>query len=195
MGYTLRAGTAEDHDEIYQVVGMAFNDDPDDVERAAERLVFEPERAIVACDGPAIVGAAGAYTRDLAVPGAMLPAAHVTMVGVHPVHRRQGLLTRMMHHQLADVRARGEAIAVLWASEGKIYQRYGYGLAARRHSFEIDREVRFREAPPPGGLRGAVPTEVVGDLPKVYDQVRVERTGWASPAGRWGGDPLARLPH
>ena len=137
---------------------------------------------------------AGAYTRELAVPGALLPAAHVTMVGVDPVHRRQGLLNRMMRHQFADVRARGEAVAVLWASEGRIYQRYGYGLAARRHSFEIDREVRFREPVAPGGLRAATPTEVVGDLQKVYDQVRVERTGWSSRDGVWWEHLLADLP-
>src|SRR5690348_8133579 len=128
MGYEVRAGTADDYDEIYRVVGMAFNDDPDDAERDDEKLVFEPERSIVVTSDGAVAGAAGAYTRDLAVPGAVLPAAHVTMVGVHPVHRRRGVLTRMMHHQLADVRARGETIAVLWASEGRIYQRFGYGL-------------------------------------------------------------------
>src|SRR5579885_2874238 len=132
MGYELRAGTADDYDEIYRVVSMAFNDDPDDAERDDERTVFEPERSIVVTSGAELAGVAGAFTRDLAVPGAVLPAAHVTMVGVHPVHRRQGVLTRMMRHQLADVRARGEAVAVLWASEGKIYQRFGYGMAARR---------------------------------------------------------------
>jgi len=194
MGYELRAGTADDHEQIYRILSMAFNNDPDDVEREAERLVYEPDRAIVVTSGPAVVGVAGAYTRELAVPGALLPAAHVTMVGVDPVHRRQGLLNRMMRHQLADVRARGEAVAVLWASEGRIYQRYGYGLAARRHSFEIDREVRFREPVAPGGLRAATPTEVVGDLQKVYDQVRVERTGWSSRDGVWWEHLLADLP-
>ena len=194
MGYELRAGTADDHEQIYRILSMAFNNDPDDVEREAERLVYEPDRAIVVTSGPAVVGVAGAYTRELAVPGALLPAAHVTMAGVDPVHRRQGLLNRMMRHQLADVRARGEAVAVLWASEGRIYQRYGYGLAARRHSFEIDREVRFREPVAPAGLRAATPTEVVGDLQKVYDQVRVERTGWSSRDGVWWEHLLADLP-
>src|SRR5215475_521538 len=121
MGYELRAGTAHDLDEIYRLVQMAFNDDPDDAERDDERLVYEPERTVVATWDGAIAGTGAAYTRDLVVPGAVLPAGHVTMVGVHPVHRRKGVLTRMMHHQLPDIRARGEAVAVLWASEGRIY--------------------------------------------------------------------------
>jgi predicted acetyltransferase len=194
MGYEVRAGTAEDYDEIYRVVGMAFNDDPDDAERDDEKLVFEAERSIVVTSDGTVAGAAAAYTRDLAVPGAVLPAGHVTMVGVHPVHRRKGVLTRMMRHQLADIRARGETIAVLWASEGRIYQRFGYGLAARRHSVEIEHEARLREPVDTGGLRAATPTEVVGDLQKVYGQVSAERTGWSSRNTVWWEHLLADIP-
>jgi predicted acetyltransferase len=192
--FTLRAGTAEDFDEIYRTLSMSFNEDPDDAVREAERLVFEPERSVLAVAGPAVVGVAAAYTREMAVPGAVLPVAHVTMVGVEPTWRRQGVLTRMMRHQLTDVRDRGEAVAALWASEGRIYQRYGYGMAARRHSFEIEREVRLREPAPVGNLRAARPTDVVSDLQKVYDQVRVERTGWSNRDGTWWEHLLSDVP-
>src|SRR6266545_3740890 len=154
--FTLRAGTPEDHDEIYRVLQQAFNDDPDDAEREDERLVYEPDRAILVESGPTLAGVAGAYTRELTVPGGALAAGHVTMVGVEPAFRRQGVLTRMMTHQLADIRARGETVAILWASEGRIYQRFGYGLAARKLSFDVEREARFRVPPAPGGLRPAL---------------------------------------
>jgi predicted acetyltransferase len=193
-GFTLRVGTAEEFEEIYQILSMAFNEDPDDEVREVERLVFEPERSIVAVAGSGIVGAAAAYSREMAVPGAALPVAHVTLVGVEPTWRRQGVLNRMMKHQLTDVRDRGEAVAALWASEGRIYQRYGYGMAARRHSFEVEREVRLREPVPVGGLRAAKPTDVVGDLQKVYDQIRIERTGWSSRDGTWWEHLLSDVP-
>src|SRR6266511_3935873 len=94
------------------------------------RIVFEPERNLLMVDGETVVGNAGAYTRDLTLPGAVsVPAAHVTMVGVSPPYRRRGVLTRLMTRQLRDVREAGEPVAALWASEGRIYQRYGYGLA------------------------------------------------------------------
>jgi predicted acetyltransferase len=115
------------------------------------------------------------------------------MVGVDSAYRRRGVLTRMMLRQLADIRALGEPVAVLWASEGRIYQRFGYGMASRRQSFEIEREARLREAPHPGGLRSAVPTDVVAELQKVYDQVRVERVGWSSREGSWWEHHLADL--
>ena len=96
-----------------------------------EGSVVEAERSLVADDAGAVVGHAAAYTRELTVPGAVVPAAHVSQVGVAPTHRRRGLLTRMMHRQLREVAAAGrEPIAVLWASETKIYPRFGYGPAA-----------------------------------------------------------------
>src|SRR3989440_4292245 len=193
-GFTLRTGTAADHDEIYRVLQLAFNDDHDDAEKADERLVYEPDRALVTRAGDTIVGVAGAYTRDMAVPGGTVAAGHVTMVGVDPAFTRRGILTRMMLRQLADIRALGEPIAVLWASEGRIYQRFGYGMASRRMAFDIEREARLREAPPAGGLRNAVPTEVVGELQKVYDRVRVDRVGWSSREGAWWEHILTDLP-
>ena len=57
-----------------------------------------------------IVATAAAFSFELTVPGhALVPTAGVTMVGVHPTHRRRGLLVRMMEEQLADVAARVRA--------------------------------------------------------------------------------------
>ena len=73
---------------------------------------------------------AGAFSFELTVPGgAQVPMAGVTVVSVHPTHRRRGLLRRMMDEQLDDVARRGEPLAALTASETSIYGRFGYGLA------------------------------------------------------------------
>jgi len=184
--FTLRSGNPGDFAEIRRVVSLAFNEDPDEPEPDnVGQAVFEPDRAILGYSGDTLVGAAGVFTRELTVPGEVITAAHVTGVGVDPAHRRRGLLTRMMTRQLADIRARGEAVALLWASEGRIYQRYGYGMASQRLSLGAEREARLRDVPPAGGLRTAVPTEVVTDLQKVFDQVRTERVGWSSRDGGW----------
>ena len=92
-----------------------------------------PSAACSSATAATAVAHAAAFTRELTVPGASVPAAHVTMVGVAPTHRRRGLLTGLMRRQLREIRDAGrEPIAVLWASEGRIYPRFGYGLAAQR---------------------------------------------------------------
>ena len=80
------------------------------------------------------------YSFQLSVPGQeVLPAAGVTCVAVLPTHRRRGVLSSLMRRQLADVRDRGEPLAILWASEAVIYGRYGYGRASWQLGFTLRR--------------------------------------------------------
>ncbi|HEY4569068.1 MAG TPA: GNAT family N-acetyltransferase, partial [Kribbella sp.] len=118
----MRAAEATEYDAVQAVFGgaMMFDSKPDDL----RRQMFEPARALVATDGGDIVGTTRALTRDLSVPGAVVPAAHVTGVGVRATHRRRGVMSGLIGRQLREV---PEAIAVLWASEPAIYGRFGYG--------------------------------------------------------------------
>ncbi len=70
----------------------------------------------------------------------MVPCAGLTWVGVHPDHRRQGVLTAMMRHHLAQVHEDPDVhISALHASEPAIYGRYGYGLASLEHEVVLSR--------------------------------------------------------
>ncbi|MDN5853384.1 MAG: GNAT family N-acetyltransferase, partial [Actinomycetia bacterium] len=78
---------------------------------------------------------------DLAVPDAvpgrarMVSCAGLTWVGVHPDHRRRGILTAMMRHHVEQTHREGVALSALHASEPAIYGRHGYGVAS--HTYEI----------------------------------------------------------
>ena len=186
--------TPDDLDAIFRVVYAAFLDEPSEDAAKVERLIIEIDRSLVArCDGE-IVGTAGIHTRQLAVPGGVLPAAHVTMVSVVPTARRQGVLTRFMRRQFDDSRAAGEPIAALWASEGRIYQRFGYGLAATKIALTIDtNEVTLTLPTPTGGLREGSPASVRDSLVKLYDEVYATRPGWSERAERHWDYRLADL--
>jgi predicted acetyltransferase len=197
--YRLRTlDSIDDFPRVFDVVSAAFGEDFPDEEVDKDRLVFEPRRAhVIDHDDDGIVAHAGTYTRQVTVPGGMVPAAHVTLVGVRPTHRRRGLLTRLMTHQLRDVREHGEPVAMLWASEGRIYQRFGYGLAALRHVILADkREIRLTRstAPEAGPLRDASPGQVRKDLEQVYERVRAERPGWSSRDENWWNWRLSDAP-
>ncbi|RZU52509.1 putative acetyltransferase [Krasilnikovia cinnamomea] len=186
----VRIGVADDWEAVADLVGHAFHQPYDQVWRDAEGSVYEPERSLIADDAGQIVGHASAYTRELSVPGAVVPAAHVTQVSVAPTHRRRGLLSRMMRRQLGEIAADGrEAVAVLWASEGKIYPRFGYGLAAQHLNVDVmTREIRLTDpapATPAARLRLVQPGEAVAELAKVYEQLRPDRPGWSSRDDRW----------
>ncbi|MFI5528648.1 GNAT family N-acetyltransferase [Kitasatospora sp. NPDC051853] len=205
-GLTVRTLTAEEWDRWYRTLEVAFGggeDHPED--RALWRELTELERSVGVWDGDLPVGGAGAFTFRLAVPGgAVLPAAGVTMVGVLPTHRRRGILSRLMRDQLDEVRRRGEALAVLTASESPIYGRFGYGLGTWRMSVTVprrvtvrapvDRSVRLRLAPPESVL--AACEELYAELVPKRPGMLARRPGWEklplkdAPAGREGASPL-----
>jgi predicted acetyltransferase len=186
--YEFRIAAEPEAAQILAVVMAGFGEDFDPTDDGWVMDRFEAARSHVAVADGSIVGHAGAYTADLSVPGGTVPAAHVTLVAVAAEHRRRGLLTRLMARQLTEVRDGGrEPLAVLWASEGRIYQRYGYGLATQNASFAADsREISFRRPPVTAGrLRTSPPTEVAGLLRSVYERVAPHQPGWSSRNDGW----------
>ena len=67
----------------------------------------------------------------------------VSDVTVSPTHRRRGLLRAMMTADLADAVHQGVPLAVLTASEGAIYGRFGFGAAVFQQTVSVDTGPRF----------------------------------------------------
>lgn len=159
---------------------LAFGERARDEDVASFEALFEPDRAIGAYDGDRLVGTAGIFSFDLTVPGGIVPSAGVTLVGVQPTHRRRGILRRMMRLQLDQVRERGEATAILWASEGSIYQRFGYGLATMLTRLTIERDRSAFRGPyaPSGTIRLIDVDDAKRLLPPIHDAVAPGRPGF-----------------
>jgi predicted acetyltransferase len=188
----LRVPAQEESDDFSRAVLSAFHREFTDEVRRHYEPIDEPERLLAWFDGGRIVGTTGAYTRTLTAPGALLPCAAVTATGVVPTHRRRGLLTSLMRRQLDDVRQRGEPVAVLWASEGSIYGRFGYGpairaarLATRRPAAALARRPDAR-AP----LVAGPADEHVEAMRAVHERVRPERPGMLDRPGAWWQERL-----
>lgn len=164
---------------------------------------FEMDRGLAAeDDGGAMIATAGAYTFELTLPGgALLPVAGITAVGVLPSHRRRGILTAMMRRQLDDVAARGEAAAVLLASEAVIYRRFGYGPATFMQRLDIRQHRATVQGPPDAGSIRVLPrAECTEVLHTVYDAYRRTQPGAVSrKAELWragaGQQPVSLAPH
>lgn len=158
----------------------------EDAERFSQWI--DVDRMHAAFDGDRIVAGAGAFSFHMSVPvGGSIPAGGVTAVGVLPTHRRRGVLTSMMRAQLEDCRARGEPAAFLWASEGTIYGRFGYGLASRMGAMSLSRErTRFAQPfEPRGTVRIVDLEEAARTFPPLYDEAFAQRPGMSSRSKQW----------
>jgi predicted acetyltransferase len=170
-----------------RAASLAFSQ-PFDRERFEAGLdTVEPDRTLAAWEGDTVVGTAGASTFRLSVPGGHLGAAGVRGVGVLPTHRRRGLLTELMRRQLDDVRSRGEPLACLWASESRIYRRFGYGLAVLGLGWEAARAATdfVPEIPVDLPVRLAEDDEIRPAMTSVYDGLSRARPGMVDRSPAW----------
>ncbi len=168
---------------IGQYFGMELTEER--LERFSKNLPIE--RMHACREHGVTVGGAGSFPLELTVPGGVVPSAGVTVVGTFPTHRRRGVLRAMMRAQLDDVHARGEPLALLWASEDTIYGRFGYGMASQctdvsipsQHSafarpIERERTVRLVEA-----------DEALRLFPRVWEAVRRKTPGMLGRTRNW----------
>lgn len=157
MPLTFRTAVDDDWPAICHSDARAFGGSytPEEVERA--RPIHDTSRFELAVDDGDIVGVVGAYTLSVTVPGGgKLPMAGLTWVATAATHRRRGVLTRLMQRSLGDIDRRGEPVAMLSASEGGIYERFGFGVASQTRVTSIDRRgarLRPEFQPAPGTVR------------------------------------------
>lgn len=206
---TLRALTGTDLDQLIELAEIVFNAEPtSDAERAidAELQELDRGRGVGLFDGDELAGAGTVTSFELTVPGGVLPMLGVLLIGVKSTHRRRGVMSRIIRHQLHTVHEEGaEPLAGLTASESVIYGRFGYGQAAYGTWFTVPRhraalrpvpgvaDVRIRMVPTAGSIATceAIHARQVGKRPGMM--VRPEQWGrmYAADVDRWRGDRSA----
>jgi predicted acetyltransferase len=184
----VRAARKEELETVLDLTDVAFHRERSPAR--AERLrdwTAGPRPIVAEVDGE-LVGTAGTYDWTMSVPGGTLPVSGVTIVTVLPTHRRRGILRAMMVRLAADAREAGLPVAALWASEGTIYGRFGYGPAAW---------VRDAHAELRGGLPLRAPAEEPLDVrlvhrddahpavAPIFERARARRPGLMSREDAW----------
>ncbi len=181
MSVEIRVPVEDQWEELVLADARGFGFVPTEEEIARRRPIIDLERFRVAVDGGRIVGVAGSFALDVTVPGgASVPMSGVTWVSVSATHRRRGVLTRLLEACHADADERGEPVAMLFASEAGIYERFGYGMATHMREIVVDRRAAvFRPGlrPDPDAVRYVDHADALDHELKVFDRVRRMRAG------------------
>jgi len=194
----IRQAQPADFDAIIARNEQAFSGVFSDTERERTRASFVFERFVVAIDGDDLIGLAGSFDFELTLPGgATVPTAGTTWVSVAPTHRRRGITRDMLTWVHDDASSRGLAAAELMASEGSIYERFGYGIATRSRSVVIDRRSATVRPDVIDAAAGAVrlvdAESSVDAMHDRYEGYRVGRVGEVSRTRQWIEDRLAEV--
>lgn len=165
--------------------GVAFT--PEMIDKL--RPLHDLSRFELALDGAEIVAIVGAYSLHVTVPGGgRLPMGGLTWVSTAATHRRQGLLTRLMARTLADIDRREEPVAMLGASEGGIYERYGFGVATQVRATSIDRrmaQLSTEFQPKRGSVRFVDGDFALAHMTEVWSRFHRQRVGEVDRTDAW----------
>ncbi|HEY0521048.1 MAG TPA: GNAT family N-acetyltransferase [Ilumatobacteraceae bacterium] len=189
MPISYRTATDSDWPAICRADGRAFGFtyEPERIE--SSRVIHDTSRYEIALDGSEVVGVAGVYSLEVTVPGGgQLPMGAITWVSTAATHRRQGVLTTLMGRSLADVDRRGEPVAMLYASEGGIYERYGFGIASVTRVASIDRrmvQLRPEFRPKPGSVRFLDGDAALSHIMKIWPRFHRLRSGEVDRTAAW----------
>jgi predicted acetyltransferase len=173
----------QDHelDALASVVEDAFMFRFSPEERERFLAGIEPARSLVVAEGPAIVGTLLSYLTELTVPGPVLaPVAALTDIAVSPTKRGRGHLGRLLGRFFLDAHKRGEHLALLDASEGGLYGRYGFGPATWSATYRLARgtpRLASAEVTGPGDLVVLRADEARASLPAVFEDWRRSSVG------------------
>lgn len=138
MPIEIRACRDRDELKAYgEVVAYSFAiNEAEDLQRELDAT--EPEWTTCAFVDGKLVTTLGAIPFEVQLNGATVRMGGVTAVGTLPEARRQGLLRNVMLQALHSMKERDQPFAILWASMGAIYQRFGYGLASPMISYRFN---------------------------------------------------------
>jgi predicted acetyltransferase len=168
----IRTITDDEREAWIRAIDLSFSAISKDDEIATVLPVIETDRSFAAVDDGRFVATSAAITFRMVVPGGnRVPTAGITAVGVNPTHRRRGINTRMMTALLDQAAERGEPFAALFASEGGIYGRYGYGLTSFLTDFQADstRMDYVRGVEITGSIELVSKEEALPIISRVYD--------------------------
>src|SRR5262249_44600954 len=100
--------------------------------------------------------------------------------------RRRGLLTEMLRRPVDDAREQGELAAVLFASEGGIYGRFGFGVATLEADLRLaPARAAFREQVDSTGLRLVDRRRVAGRLQAIGARAAARQPGAVERSSAW----------
>ncbi len=181
MPIEIRTPTDEEWPAICRFDARSFGSSYTEAEIEALRQVHDMRRFRVAYDERQIVAIAGSYAMEATLPGgASVPMGGVTWVASAATHRRQGLMTQVVGAVHDDIDHRGEPVASLFASEGAIYERIGYGVSTHVRVTSIDaRAARLRSefAQPVGSVRFLDEKDAAPALAEIWERFRRLRAG------------------
>ncbi len=118
-------------------------------DRTRLRVVRDTERPFGMSHEP--VATFASWDGTINAGNAMAATNFITDVTVQVSHRRRGLMNALMTTDLTEARERSDVLAVLTATDARLYGRFGFGVTASARRLEIESGAKFQLRTEPVG--------------------------------------------
>jgi len=172
MAIEIRAAAPEEMDQFADARNYAF------ATHQAELPNPHPATTLCAFVDGRLCATSAAWPFTVRWNAGAVRAAGVTMVSVRPELQGRGLLRGIMEAALPLYRSQGQAIAMLWASFGAIYQRFGFGPASTTQFYRLDPRLTrlLTDAPGTGSIEVLRADAALSELKSIYIAHAQDRT-------------------
>ncbi len=200
---SLKRATDADWDDIITTDARAFamrNPLPDDERADLRGKVADDDIVLVRDTGlpsKPLVGVSMFYRMSMSLPGAgVADAAGLSWVSVASTHRRRGILRTMLTELFEQWEAENYTFAILTASEGTIYERFGFGPACFSNTVSITPgQAPLRgDQPKDATVRFADAAEVAAAVPDLHARWTLTTPGALTRTPAWWAPILADRP-
>jgi predicted acetyltransferase len=210
MSIDIRYATPDEFLAVADLDGASFGIGYDEDALAQARAELHLDRVLVAVDSTRIVGVSAELPFEMTLPGGRpVPATGLTWVSVDVTHRRRGIVRSLLERQVRSAAAAGDAAVILYASEGGIYGRFGFGNATVfRRTAVRRRNARLAEPVDASAVRRLDSEQARPRLVALHDRQRRRVPGAVSrdekrwdvilgdrPSARRGASALQHLVH
>lgn len=187
MSFEIRPATDAEMDDFRQVAKNALMIAPGLYPEDAVQAI-RPGMTLCAFEEGCVVTSYAAWPLKMRFNGGALPVAGVTFVGTHPTSRRKGYLRQVVSRHFKTMHESGSpSVAVLYASQASIYQRFGYGIVSTHLRYKVaPRDLTFahpmKDSSVQGRLRELADNET-DVLKALYFEFVKDRTGYLHRGG------------
>lgn len=148
------------------------------------RAAYDCDRTVAMFENGTIIAGTGSDVLELTLPGLQtVNVARITHTGVRATERKRGVVTAVWEHQLRDLAARREALAIFTTSGPGIYHRLGYNPSTVAVEVEFDpahAQLHRRQPESNFTLTLATATDAAAVMRTVFDEHRRTQPGQVS---------------
>ena len=160
--YQMRHLTTDDLEQYNQLLRYAFQVTEqelaetgwrDDEIKQSKFPVLERADVLGCFDGDNLISQIAVYPLEMNIYGRTYSIGFVTSVCTYPEYTGHGIMKRLMHLSLEDMRMRGQSFAMLFPYSIPLYRRFGYEIIYNKISYTVkDRQIPSK-AKAPGYVR------------------------------------------